>query len=160
MRILLCLDGSPAGRLLDAALPLLSAGATWLPVHVVDARGPTDLRLLRAGVPGSGILPARQSGEIEAAVREAAQRVVQSAQTVLSAYGLPSESARIDSGEPGRVICAIAAEARADLVVLRARRHAGGPTSGPHSVGHTARFVVDHAPCPVLLVRGSPKFSQ
>jgi hypothetical protein len=25
--------------------------------------------------------------------------------------------------------------------------------SEPKSVGHTARFVLDHAPCPVLLVR-------
>ncbi|GAC1656538.1 MAG: hypothetical protein NVS4B12_29030 [Ktedonobacteraceae bacterium] len=29
----------------------------------------------------------------------------------------------------------------------------GGPIIGPKSVGHIARFVVDHAPCPVLLVR-------
>jgi arsenical pump membrane protein len=36
-----------------------------------------------------------------------------------------------------------------------AREHPGGfPRIGPPSVGHTARFVVDHAPGPVLL-RGS-----
>jgi len=29
----------------------------------------------------------------------------------------------------------------------------GGPTLGPKSVGHVARFVLDHAPCPVLLLR-------
>ncbi len=27
---------------------------------------------------------------------------------------------------------------------------------GPHSLGHTTRFVVDHAPCPVLLVWPRP----
>jgi nucleotide-binding universal stress UspA family protein len=27
---------------------------------------------------------------------------------------------------------------------------------GPHSLGHTTRFVVDHAPCPVLLVWPEP----
>jgi nucleotide-binding universal stress UspA family protein len=42
----------------------------------------------------------------------------------------------------------IAAAEHADLlVVARASRRAG-----PHSFGHAARFVVDHAPCAVLLV--------
>jgi hypothetical protein len=27
------------------------------------------------------------------------------------------------------------------------------PHLGPKSIGHVARFVLDHAPCPVLLVR-------
>jgi len=27
---------------------------------------------------------------------------------------------------------------------------------GPHSDGHTARFVLDHSSCPVLLIRGQP----
>ena len=41
-------------------------------------------------------------------------------------------------------------EAAADadlLVVVRDSRH-----PGPHSIGHAARFVVDHAPCDVVLV--------
>jgi hypothetical protein len=41
-------------------------------------------------------------------------------------------------------------EAAADadiLVVVRDSRH-----PGPHSLGHAARFVVDHAPCNVVLV--------
>jgi nucleotide-binding universal stress UspA family protein len=42
----------------------------------------------------------------------------------------------------------VAAAADADLlVVARANRR-----PGPHSFGHAARFVVDHAPCSVLLV--------
>jgi nucleotide-binding universal stress UspA family protein len=40
------------------------------------------------------------------------------------------------------------AAAAADiLVVVRESRH-----PGPHSIGHAARFVVDHAPCNVVLV--------
>jgi hypothetical protein len=38
----------------------------------------------------------------------------------------------------------------------RSDSHGNGPPTGPPSVGHTARFVVDHAPCPVLLVRPTP----
>jgi nucleotide-binding universal stress UspA family protein len=42
--------------------------------------------------------------------------------------------------------------AGADLLVLA---RGGEPDHlGPKSIGHAARFVVDHAPCDVLLVRG------
>ena len=41
-----------------------------------------------------------------------------------------------------------------DVIVIGAREGYGDPTQiGPRSVGHVARFVLDHAPCPVLLVR-------
>lgn len=40
-------------------------------------------------------------------------------------------------------------------LVLGARPRSGPTEPGPRSVGHVARFVVDHAPVPVLLVRRS-----
>lgn len=40
------------------------------------------------------------------------------------------------------------------IFVFLARSPAfGGPALGPKSLGHVARFVLDHAPCPVLLLR-------
>ena len=50
------------------------------------------------------------------------------------------------SGRSEHVVIAAAADADL-LVVARANRR-----PGPHSFGHAARFVVDHAPCAVLLV--------
>ena len=44
----------------------------------------------------------------------------------------------------------VAAAADADLLVLA--RDGDRSHAGPHSLGPAARFVVDHAPCPVLLV--------
>src|SRR5712675_257317 len=57
-------------------------------------------------------------------------------------------------GRPEREIVNTAAEWQADLVIVCPRAEYGGKHAiGPKSVGHVARFVVDHAPCPVLLVR-------
>jgi len=57
-------------------------------------------------------------------------------------------------GRPEREIANLAAEWQADLVIICPRGEYGGkPTIGPKSIGHVARFVLDHAPCPVLLVR-------
>jgi nucleotide-binding universal stress UspA family protein len=60
----------------------------------------------------------------------------------------------IRQGRPEREIVNTAAEWNADLVIVCSRTDYGGrPVIGPKSVGHVARFVLDHAPCPVLLVR-------
>jgi len=67
---------------------------------------------------------------------------------------LPNAETFQRQGRPEREIVNVAAEWRADLVILCPRAEYGGkPTIGPESLGHVARFVVDHAPCPVLLVR-------
>src|ERR1700682_2843455 len=61
------------------------------------------------------------------------------------------------SGEPGRVLTRLAAERRASLIVIGARNSDGDLSPGPKSLGHTARFVLDHSPCPALLLRhGEP----
>jgi nucleotide-binding universal stress UspA family protein len=52
----------------------------------------------------------------------------------------------VRSGQAEHEVIAAAADADV-LVVARANRR-----PGPHSFGHAARFVVDHAPCAVLLV--------
>ena len=61
---------------------------------------------------------------------------------------------RLERGRPERVIVSVAAEIDADVVVLCARESPQAhPKQGPPSVGHVARFVVDHAPTRVLLLR-------
>ena len=61
-------------------------------------------------------------------------------------------------GRPEREIVAHAAKIGAAMLAVGARPHESPTTVGPHSLGHVARYVVDHAPCPVLLIRigGAP----
>ena len=68
-------------------------------------------------------------------------------------------SERLERGNPEHLIVEIAGETNAALVVLCARESPQGhPRVGPPSVGHTARFVVDHSPTHVLLLReGGPR---
>ena len=51
-----------------------------------------------------------------------------------------------ETGLPEDVVMQAAADADL-LVIARDNRH-----PSPHSIGHAARFVVDHAPCDVVLV--------
>ncbi len=94
MRVVLCVDGGAPGQLLHAALQLVSTGASWAPVHVIDTRGRVDLGLLRAGVPGSGSLGANQRALIETAGREHARTVVEPPKTRLRARPAAAPRAR------------------------------------------------------------------
>jgi arsenical pump membrane protein len=63
------------------------------------------------------------------------------------AQGAPAARA---AGAPVFVLMTVAAAAGADLLVLA--RDGDRSRLGPKSLGRADRFVVDHAPCPVLLV--------
>jgi nucleotide-binding universal stress UspA family protein len=53
-----------------------------------------------------------------------------------------------------REIVNCAAAWQADVILILPRANYGErPAIGPKSVGHVARFVLDHAPCPVFLAR-------
>jgi nucleotide-binding universal stress UspA family protein len=74
-------------------------------------------------------------------------------QRAAQAAGLTAATV-IARGRPEEVIVRTAADRTVDLIVVRAAEGAAGqPRLGPASVGHTARFVLDHAPCDVLLLR-------
>ena len=130
--MLLCVDGGAPGQLLDGAVPYLAQPLEWLAVHVLDTR---------------------RRAEIDAASSERAREVLDATEAALRVRGLVSGGTVQRVGEPGREICSVAQAERIDLIVLLAKRRPG-PAVGPPSVGHTARFVLDHAPCPVLLLRG------
>jgi nucleotide-binding universal stress UspA family protein len=52
----------------------------------------------------------------------------------------------------------LAALGDADLLVLARDGERDRP--GPRSIGHATRFVLDHAPCDVLLVWGAEGYNQ
>jgi nucleotide-binding universal stress UspA family protein len=61
----------------------------------------------------------------------------------------------VAQGRPEQEIVAAAQRLHADAVVLCPRPRTGPNEPGPRSVGHVARFVLDHSPVPVLLIRRS-----
>jgi nucleotide-binding universal stress UspA family protein len=135
MRVLYCLDGTNVKQFSQARTMLAASETATLGIlHVIDSGPREDLgrareRLLRKPGP-----PPLREEEIR-------QR-------------FPGAEILERQGRPEREIVNGAAEWRADLLVICPRAQYGGPPSlGPKSVGHVARFVLDHAPCPVLLVR-------
>lgn len=152
---LLCLSGLDTEEFLDRALRRLP-GPAWrfLLFYVIDTRPAEELGYMRQAL-FRGRLPPERLAQMQTVEDQTAQEVIAEARAHLLA-GQPGATVdtRLARGRPEQEIIRAAAEVGSDLLVVGARYQGGPrPASGPPSVGHVARFVLDHAPCDVLLLR-------
>ena len=150
MKVLCCLDGSNIEQIGNAVNDMLSANLLTLGlIYVIDSGPHGELERQRERFLRTPALNPRRSEQMQNAETGAAQDILEE-----GARYLPGAERISKTGRPEREIVNFALAWNAELVVIcpRSPLH-GGPTIGPKSVGHVARFVLDHAPCPVLLVR-------
>jgi nucleotide-binding universal stress UspA family protein len=150
MRVLYCLDGTNAERISQARAMLSASEPLTVGIlYVIDSGPREDIsrareRFLRRPSP-----PPLREEEMRRTERATALDILDE-----GLRHLPGGETLERQGRPEREIVNGAAEWRADLLVICPRAEYGGkPSIGPRSVGHVARFVLDHAPCPVLLFR-------
>jgi nucleotide-binding universal stress UspA family protein len=150
MRVLCCLDGTNAESIRKAAGMLSTATPVAFGILYVIDTGPrhemehTRERFLRPHHP-----PAPREHRMREAEQGSARDILDEGR-----QSFPNAETLQREGRPEREIVNMAAEWQADLLMVCPRAEYGGkPALGPKSVGHVARFVLDHAPCPVLLVR-------
>lgn len=112
-------------------------------VEVVAAAGIDDSAIL-ATLPGPGLIPPAQLTDDRSGN---AYRAIVDATT--SALGV-TRPGRVLHGAPGPTICAYAGETDVDLIMV----HADGSGLLMRAiVGSVSRYIVDHAPCAVLVAR-------
>jgi len=154
MRIV-CAVGLRGGAELMRRVLAVAAGAQpeLVLLHVIPTGPREDLAHITGPLrPGPRGEP-RHARDISAAEEAAGRAALAEAAAEAQAASVPA-TLRLERGRPEQVAVAVAREVRAGLVAIRARDHAEGhPFIGPGSVGHVARFVLDHAPCDVLLLR-------
>ena len=150
MRILCCLDGtntqqvSHAAQMFSTAEPLTIALLT-----VIDAGPRRDMDRTRERFWRPPLRHEPITEEMQAAERAVSEDILKTA-----VGDLPQAETLLRQGLPELEIVNAAAEWRADVILICPRAEYGEPPHiGPRSVGHVARFVLDHAPCPVLLLR-------
>ncbi len=148
MRILLAVDGSVSS---DRATELISSFP--LPpgsvIRAVSVQQPyVDVLALSWASVGQG--PQAVETEEKAEAADHRQAVV-NAERALLRPGIKVEGFLL-RGRPGSAIVDEAKSMGADLVVVGSRGHG---TIATMVLGSTASEIVDHAPCPVLVARGS-----
>jgi nucleotide-binding universal stress UspA family protein len=126
----------------DAVRAWAPADAEVLLVHVAGG----DLAAAQgalAGLLGRG-RPSRGS-DLDALAESTAAELLEDA---VDRLGRPAETRHLSGGRTERLV--VEAADGADLLVVA--RDGDRNRLGPRSIGRDLRFVVDHAPCPVLLV--------
>jgi nucleotide-binding universal stress UspA family protein len=128
----------------DAARDLAPAAAEFVLLHVVSDDIAEAAHGAFSGLLGRG-QPDRDPGtRLERLLDDAADQLLDAAADRL---GRPVTRLR-GHGRVEREV--VAAADGVDLLVLA--RDGDRSRLGPHSLGRATRFIVDHAPCPVLLV--------
>jgi nucleotide-binding universal stress UspA family protein len=153
--VIVCAIGLRRGpELFQRLAPLTAQGPHLLLVHVIDV-GPRQRweQVLNPFRPGPKARAERHL-QMEEAEQRSGETILAEAQTCALQLGFVGAVVRLEQGNPERELLHVAQETGAALMVVFARELLDGhPAFGPASVGHTARFLVDHAPCPVLLLR-------
>ena len=147
MKVLIGTDGSDAA--LDAArraLPLLAAPDTVLVVCVAEP--PTiAAEGFESGFAGGVAAPEEIDaawGAANAGAADALERTVAALDTTATVATL------IENGDIGPTLCAVAEEQGVDVVVVASRGHGAIRRA---LLGSVSTHLVNHAPCPVIVVR-------
>ena len=154
MRVLCAIGQRGGPELIRRVAALVGAQAECLLLHVIDVGPRHELEeYLRGPLHRRPHQEPARAESITASEESAGQTIIQEALAAAQQAGLTAASL-VSRGQPEQIIVQVAGEKAVDLVVIRAREGAAGhPRLGPASVGHIARFVLDHAPCDVLLLR-------
>ncbi|HTX30667.1 MAG TPA: universal stress protein [Solirubrobacteraceae bacterium] len=144
MRVLVWLVEGSWEATIDGAAALVPEGAEVTLLYVVTGAAEEVVQGARAGLLGRHPPPPPDEPALGSISEEAAGELLGDAR---SRWGGAAEVA-IRHGRIEREVVAAAGDA--DLLVLARRGEHRHP--GPKSLGHATRFVLDHAPCAVLLV--------
>lgn len=155
MRVICAIGQRGGPELIQRMTKIIGNEAECLFLHVIDTRPRHDLEDYLRGplhrLPHHG-KHAREE-DVKAAEETARQVAIEETLEAARKVGLKTSSS-IKQGRPEEIILQVAQEMQADLIVIWAREGAiGRSLIGPASVGHIARFVLDHATRDILLLR-------
>ncbi|MGA3216199.1 MAG: universal stress protein [Acidimicrobiales bacterium] len=131
---------------LDAAAQIIPPGAQVALFHVTPSEVGEIGDVASAGLLGRALRPHRPVRQFDEVADQQALEILEAAARRLGRENTELVHRR---GRVEREVLSVVAE---DVDLLVVARDGDRSRLGPHSLGHVTRFIVDHAPCPVLLV--------
>jgi nucleotide-binding universal stress UspA family protein len=142
--ILLATDGSPA-----------SEGASE---EAIDLAVQVEAKLLVVSVLGAASRPSEAAAETGGVADSRASLTTQAQAIVQRAKAAGADATfLVWEGDPGEAIVAAADSENADLIVVGSHGRSG---VSRFFIGSVSDFVVRHAHCPVMVVRGRPEATR
>jgi nucleotide-binding universal stress UspA family protein len=153
MKVLIAVKGTEAETFYQriVALGVLAKAEEILLAHVIDVAPRAGLELGRERYLARRPLGEQRSTDLALAEEEASRAALQFGRQTLLEADVPEAGVREVTlrGKPNEELRELAEREHVGLIVV------GGRASRPglHSIGKTARFLIDHGPHAVLLVR-------
>lgn len=153
MKVLIAIAGSEREGFFRrlVALSALERAEEVILAHVIDTKHRAEVEFGRERFFTKHAMPEERSADLMEAEEVRAQAGMRFAREALIVAGV--RESRLHNillrGKPNEELRRLAEVERIDLIVVGGRE--GKP--GPHSLGKTARFLIDHAPNAALLVR-------
>jgi nucleotide-binding universal stress UspA family protein len=145
-RIAVCIDGVEDENMIAAAIPWVTRFGE---VEVWCAYGDVAEREVQHARDRHGRTPPPRPRHDDATFDREQAAAIAGRSVALMAQQNVKAAARVISGRDAGH--ALASASGSDAALLLAAGHREGV--GPHAVGHVARFVVDHARGPVIVIR-------
>jgi nucleotide-binding universal stress UspA family protein len=154
--VLIGFDGTPASERAVREAGALLSGRPAVVVVVWEPGRAFDLATMPVTslAPAPGMLDVRTASEVEREMYETAQRLAGWGAALANDAGLTAEGLTVaDEITVAETLVRLAEERDCQAVVVGAHSHG---RLGELLLGSTARRVIDHAPCPVVVVRDRP----
>jgi nucleotide-binding universal stress UspA family protein len=144
------LEGDGFFRRLAELVALRDAEKILL-VHVIDTGPREHLEMGRGRFLERRPLGPERAGELTRAEEERGRAALQTARSALEREGVALDHVNelVLRGHANEVLRDLAERESADLIVVAGR----SSKPGPHSIGKTARFLIDHCPHAALVIR-------
>jgi nucleotide-binding universal stress UspA family protein len=153
MKVLCALGARDGAALVQRLLAQLGGRPLDLTLVFVIDEGPRHgIEALRGPLQRGPRLDVQRRAQMRQAEERTGEVVLAEARAAAEGGDGVAVTTRLLRGRPERVIVDLAGQG-VDLVVVSAREGVHAPLAGPESIGHVARYVLDHAACDVLLLR-------
>jgi nucleotide-binding universal stress UspA family protein len=155
-KILVAVDNSPISeKVFDEAASLAKeANANFMLLHVLS---PFEKSYLNSvGVHANSDYPTFNANDIDyymgiwEGLKEEGLKYLQMLCNKANELGISTEFTQ-NLGDPGRIVCEVASNWNADLIIMGRRGHSG---LNELFLGSVSNYVLHHAPCSVLTVQG------
>lgn len=155
---LICLSGLDTQEFIDRAAPHLPRDRNLILLYVLDTRPAEELGYIARSLRGGQGMSSHHESIMSTADQQTSEAVLNEAGERCLQHGFDARliSRMTRTGRPEQQIIDAARQPELNIgLVVIGSSYKRGPhvAPGPASVGHVARFVVDHSPCDVLLLR-------
>lgn len=150
MRVVVAVDERPGETPLERVPALLHMqGTEVVLVHVLDPAGREEWERAAGRHLMRPSAPHRAAEGMRLADHAEGERLLVAAAQRAAGWGAARVETRLLEGSPKHTIRALLDGEGAEALVVFVR----GPEVGPKSIHREARFLIDHAPCAVLVVK-------